>query len=196
MKLILVEFIPIILSFLFLSYTEQFVNISHTILGRFIAISIILFYIDIDISYGLLACAIIILFYESDLVENMLNRYEYIEYFETKPFDEKSKNTNPAELTLSKESTMSYTTQYELHSDDSVSPDFIKNEFRRIHCDKGHLVNKGQHVRPEMTEHVFPEVKFSNEKCNVCDPTCNFSIIEKQLNTLLSDDFMPKSGRQ
>lgn len=195
MKLILVEFIPIILFFLFLSYTEQFINISHTSLGRFIAISIILFYTDVDINYGLLACAIIIIFYESDVVENMLNRNEYIEDFETKADDENTKNANPALLTP-KESPLSYTSQYENPSHHNVTSDFIKSEFRKIHCDKGHLVNKGQHVRSDIAEHVFPEIEFHNEKCNVCDPTCNFSIIEKQLNILLSHEFMPKSGRE
>jgi hypothetical protein len=193
MKFILVEFIPIILLFLLLSYTHPFVNISNSILGRSIALTIILFYTYIDNTLGLLACAVIILFYQSDIVENMLNRDEN---FESNREFIKSKNINPQETSITKDSPLSYITQYEepnIHNDNLESE---KNEFKTLHCEKGHLVNKGQIVKTDMTEHVFPNVEFHNEKCNICDPTCNFSIIEKQVNILLSEEFTPKSGRE
>ena len=201
MKLILVEFIPIVLLFLLLSYTNHFIHISNSILGRSIALLIILFYTYIDINYGLLACAFVILFYQSDIVENMLNQYEYIENFEANIELEKSKNISPKELNPSNDHTLSYVSQYEdpkLYntSSESTKNESAKNEFRKIHCEKGHLVNKGQYVRADIAEHIFPETEFHDEKCNICDPTCNFSIIEKQLNALLSDDFVSKSGRE
>jgi hypothetical protein len=36
-------------------------------------------------------------------------------------------------------------------------------------------------VKPEMVSHIFPELKFKNSECNVCDNTCEFSIIENRL---------------
>jgi hypothetical protein len=196
MKFILVEFIPIILIFLLVSYTPHFIHISNSILGRVMAISIILFYTYIDTTYGLLACAMTILFYQSDIVENMLNQYDYIENFEAKLEFEQSKNITPKEVNPTNKPALSYISQYEdpkIHT--NSTSESAKSEFRKIHCDKGHLVNKGQVVRADMTEHVFPETEFQYEKCNICDPTCNFSIIEKQLNTLMTEGFVSKSGR-
>ena len=85
--------------------------------------------------------------------------------------------------------TTSYTCQYELPK---ITTDLIKNEFRKKHCEKGHLVNKGQKVRIDMAEYVYPEVVLE-EKCNICDTNCDFHIIENQLNN--SERLAPKSGR-
>ena len=38
-------------------------------------------------------------------------------------------------------------------------------------------------VKNEMAQHVYPELKFQNDYCNACSPTCNFSIIESKLKT-------------
>lgn len=195
MKYILVEFIPIILIFLLVSYTPHFIHISNSILGRSIAVLIILFYTYIDTTYGLLACAMTILFYQSDVVENMLNQYDYIENFEAILEFEQSKNISPKEVNVTAEPALSYISQYETPSTNKNLSESAKTEFRKIHCEKGHLVNKGQVVKADTAEHIFPEIEFRNEKCNICDPTCNFSIIEKQLNTLLAEGFVSKSGR-
>jgi hypothetical protein len=56
--------------------------------------------------------------------------------------------------------------------------------FRKEHCDKqGRLMHNGSAVRAEMADHVFREIQFQDEtaKCNPCDPTCQFSIIEERL---------------
>jgi hypothetical protein len=57
--------------------------------------------------------------------------------------------------------------------------------FRNEHCDKnGRLMNNGSPVRPEMSDHVFREIEFPNDsaKCNPCDKTCDFSIIEDRIS--------------
>ena len=54
--------------------------------------------------------------------------------------------------------------------------------FRRLHCEKGQLVHKGQSVSSEMAEHIFSEVHFKNGKCNVCNSTCEFDIIKERLS--------------
>ena len=38
-------------------------------------------------------------------------------------------------------------------------------------------------IKDDMTEHIFPEVKFENEPCNACDDTCSFGIIEAKMKT-------------
>lgn len=155
---------------------------SNTSLGKLIIISIVLFYASIDKLYGILVCLLFILFYQSDTVENMLNKYN-VEPFE--PINDSQLQHNvikPLEMS-------SYTCQYELPK---ITTDIVKKEFREKHCEKGHLVNKGQKVRIDMAEHVYPELVL-DEKCNICDTNCDFHLIEKQIN--IGQTLAPKSGR-
>jgi hypothetical protein len=67
--------------------------------------------------------------------------------------------------------------------------------FRDQYCKKGILMNKGSPVNLEMLEHIYPDINFKYEKCNPCEDTCKFSIIEEQikaeegLKPKTSDDF-------
>ena len=62
MKQIIIKLLPIIIVFLLVVYSREFVEFSHTILGKLIAVSIIVFYIKCDILYGLLACLMTIFY--------------------------------------------------------------------------------------------------------------------------------------
>ena len=73
MKKLLLQFIPIIIAFLLLTYFKGVANFSRTILGKLVAVLVILFYSCIDRLYGLLLCGLVILYYQSDFIENMLN---------------------------------------------------------------------------------------------------------------------------
>jgi hypothetical protein len=73
MKDIIVKLLPIILVSVLFIYKENTIEFSHTILGRLVAVSIILFYISYNILYGLLACLLIILYYQFDFVEERSN---------------------------------------------------------------------------------------------------------------------------
>jgi hypothetical protein len=73
MKDIIVKLLPIILVSILFLYKEDTIEFSHTILGRLIAVSIILFYISCNILYGLLACLLVILYYQFDFVESRSN---------------------------------------------------------------------------------------------------------------------------
>jgi hypothetical protein len=70
MNQIIAGILPIILVSLLFLYKEETIVFSHTILGRFFAVSIILFYISFNILYGVLACLFIILYYQFDFVES------------------------------------------------------------------------------------------------------------------------------
>jgi hypothetical protein len=75
------------------------------------------------------------------------------------------------------------------HDDnDRTNENFIngrnyKKEFISKNCKNTELMYKNFEVKKDMTEFVFPEVKFNNKICNVCDPNCDFSIIENKLQT-------------
>jgi len=72
-KKIVFNFIPIFLLFALLSYTEKFIHFSGSVLGRLLAVFIIIFYTSIDKIHGILAAALVVLYYQSDIVESMLN---------------------------------------------------------------------------------------------------------------------------
>lgn len=73
MKSTIAQFIPILLAFAMLSFIKPFVLFSHSILGKLLAVLIIIFYSHIDKILGAFVCALVILFYQFDYVENMLN---------------------------------------------------------------------------------------------------------------------------
>ena len=73
MKNIIIKLLPIILVSILFLYKEDTIEFSHTILGRFIAVAIILFYLSCNILYGLLSCLLVILYYQFDCVESRSN---------------------------------------------------------------------------------------------------------------------------
>jgi hypothetical protein len=196
MKKIIAEFIPILLIVLLALYTRQMVHYSHTILGRFIAILIIVFYCSIDLLLGSFACAVFIIFYQKIFAFN-----QYTEGMDT--YCEKKPKTERPDKIIMQESGW----KYAVDSIDSmnignpayeercliegmtnintpkvitpVTPD--KNTFVSENCEKGVLKNKHMKVNIEMAEHVFPELKFTGNKCNPCDKNCDY-IVESKLN--------------
>jgi hypothetical protein len=58
------QFIPILLVLFHGFYSREFVTLSHTVLGRLFAITIILYYTKLNFLYGTLACVIIIMYYQ------------------------------------------------------------------------------------------------------------------------------------
>jgi len=188
-KQIILNFIPIFLLFGLLSYTEKFIHVSGSVLGKLIAVFIVLFYTSINILHGVLATALIILYYQSDIVESMLNMYEH------------SDMPSPIELPIedikpTTENSLSYLSQYERHTPTMNSCENKKTSFRREHCKKGHLVSKQQNIRTDMTEHVFPEVSYVSDKCNICDSTCDFTVSDRIISTGITEGFAPVSCRK
>ena len=57
------------------------------------------------------------------------------------------------------------------------------SKFRKENCKGNKLLSKGSEVKPDMVKHIFPNVEFTDHTCNVCDESCNFSIIENRLKT-------------
>jgi hypothetical protein len=71
-KNLLVQFIPILLLFAVLSFSKWVVTLSQTVLGKLFAVSLIVFYTTVHKSLGILTAILVILYYQSDYVENML----------------------------------------------------------------------------------------------------------------------------
>ena len=169
---------------------------------------------------GLLVCSLVILYYQSDIVENMLNMDDIMDNMFKK--DKKDENEHENEDEDEEEDVEGMQTMQSHKKKDLIakepmanvkelytSPSIVQKtlermsndiprEFREQNCDGEQLKYKDMDVKNEMIQHVFPEVNFEKEDCNVCKDTCDFSIIEERLKTekemmaIMSRDEMKK----
>ena len=192
----LAQFIPIIAIFIILSQYRYCAEFSRTILGKILVAGLVLFYTSIDKFLGLFVCALVILFYQTDCLENTLN----IEAFDTIEKEEeegiieheyvKIKQAKSCGCPIKDIETFE---NYENETDTFVENEKVQNEFRREHCENGVLKHKGMNVKDTMAQHIYPEINFKNDYCNACSPTCKFSIIESKLKTELK--LLPKFSK-
>ena len=176
-----VNFIPIVLLYLLVTYTREFAKFSHTILGKALAVILILFYLKMDKIIGILVCVLVIFYYQTDYVEsfnNMLNNDEKEEGMAEND-DDGSENYENEEKDESMED---FDTLENAYPENNLGNENSIDTFRKTYCKNGHLLHKGQYVPPEMAEHVYPEIKQKDfHKCNICDANCDVEIINKRL---------------
>jgi len=122
----------------------------YTVLGKVFAVLTILFYVQIDVLFGLLVCGFVIYIYQNDTVEPMINMNDLVSWMDPKQ-------------NIAKE---------EPEDQNSKLPD----DFGKKHCELDTLTYKKNTVRPDMIEHVFPEIQFHQQPCNPCLPSCSYSI--------------------
>ena len=216
MKTTVAQFIPIIMIITLLSYSKEFVNMSNTILGKIFAICIVLFYTSLDKYMGLVLCLLVIVYYQSDFVESMLNTDDVMDkLFENFEASKKEALSNPnngdkqiqdgdKKNSQLQENMSSLSDVYAADTkkdqdetnnqaeDEESGKEGMKNrkegmttvsKFRKENCKGNKLLSKGSEVKPDMVKHIFPNVEFTDHTCNVCDESCNFSIIENRLKT-------------
>lgn len=63
---------PLLLVFLYLAHRDDFISISNTVLGKFIAIALIILYTTIDKYLGLFVCALIVTYYYNGVLEGYI----------------------------------------------------------------------------------------------------------------------------
>lgn len=200
----IVEWVTIITIFLFACFPHNMIELSETSLGKLFFTSIIVYYAMVDPVYGIIACALVIVYYHLDLYKNLIAVHRDTLYSDNsiithESMTEMKDNDNNEECNAPKtlESYVSGESDiysYTSHSEpfDYYESEFLKGQrkkelldnFRRTNCDdKNRLKNKGGVVHKEMTDHVFREVQFPNNsaKCNPCDESCEFSIIEERI---------------
>jgi hypothetical protein len=152
MKPIIVKLIPVFLVFFYFAYNKYFLRFSNTILGKLVAISLIVYYTTVNPLYGLFVCALAIALYQS-LADD--------------------------DTSIHIESFVSYSNEYPVETSISNSQNFLtKTEFKKKHCEDGQLTYKGYDIKPEMTEYVYNEIKFQRPetRCNVCDKNCDYIV--------------------
>ena len=186
------QFIPITIIVLLLSWSKEFVNISRTILGKILALSVVIFYTHLDKYLGLIICLFVIIYYQSDFVENMLNTDDLmntlVENFEASQkekmsvIEESSTTIEDMQTVIPKFAGLQQMMSKvdEVYNQENEGFDVVQ-KFREENCKDNSLYHKQMKVKPEMVSHIFPELKFKKSECNVCDNTCEFSIIENRL---------------
>lgn len=185
------EFLPIFIIFTILAYPKTAIKFSHSILGRFIAVSIIIFYSSIDKYLGLFVCGLVIFYYQMDFVEGMMaemneNFDNLVNTASSIDVPQVINNTNDTITTLLNNSYHQFTYYADLYNDQLKKPEVSKSQegFKKENCDnEGNLLFKGSIINLEMIEYLFPEITFSKNKCNPCDNNCNYTVLEKKLTT-------------
>lgn len=173
---------------LFTLYPKETFLYSDTILGKMMALFIIIYSTYENVIYGLFACIFIIWFYQSD----MLDRYRIIvtetfspqAVYSPSSSSEKNIQSTPTldPLPLDKV----YPTELSLLKTES------ETVFRNQNCSEDlELMYKNTKIlRKENIQSLFPELSFSNDNtCNPCDSSCRFRKIENE------KELMAKSAR-
>jgi hypothetical protein len=194
---VLAQFIPIVLIFVLLSSFRSLVKFSNTVVGKLVAVFIIIFYTYLDKILGVFVCAITIFYYQSDVVENMLNMDNdlndssetVIENNTEMNMEESAVDSDVVDdydyLSNDKKKKENMTSYSDVYNKETplLNNEKLENAFRKNSCVNGQLTNKGLKVKYEMIEHVFPELKFRKAVCNPCLKSCDFSIIESKIDT-------------
>ena len=172
---VVMQFIPIVLILLYASFRYEFTKVSHSILGKLFAVMLILYYTRMDFIYGTVCCILVILYYQKTEIEGFdLAEEKKEEKKQDEPMDD---GTNLPEIeSTSLEGFGPIITVDQFNA--------VKDEFIKEKCKNGVLMYKDFPVKSEMAEHVYSEIKFNEKtKCNPCDRTCNYNIIEAKLET-------------
>jgi hypothetical protein len=180
-NLLLMQFIPIFLILIYSSHRYTFSNLSRSVLGKLFAVMLIFYYTRMHFLYGTVACFVVIIYYMFTEVEGFAD--------ETAPASAplRAYSDNQDKLLLSDEpKTTSIITIDDFNK--------AKDEFIKEKCKNGVLMYKELPVKTEMADHVYSEIKFNKSaKCNPCDRTCDYNIVEAKLKT--QEALTPNSSR-
>jgi hypothetical protein len=191
-NLIIMQFVPIALILVYFSYPSTFKQVSRGILGKLFAAMLVLYFTRQHFVFGTLACLMVIAYY------NFLDDVETFD--ETKEEDKEEVEVEDKEDKEDKE--VEEEEPFTLLQDDAKpAPSIItidnfntvRDEFIKEKCKNGVLMYKDFPVKSEMADHVYSEIKFNSKtKCNPCDRTCDYNIVEAKLKT--QESLVPKSS--
>lgn len=157
---------------LFTLYPKETFLYSDTILGKMMAVFIIIYCTNENIIYGLFACILTIWFYQSDMLDTYKSRYT--EHFSPQAIyspTEPDKNIQAIPILDPLPLDKVYPTE--------LSPLKTESEtiFRNQNCseDLDVMYKNTKILRKENIQQLFPDISFQNDKvCNPCDSACRF----------------------
>ena len=191
------QFIPAFLILIYLTHRHTFRNLSHSILGKLFAVMLILYYTRMHFLFGTLSCFVVIIYYmltedveegfRSDVLEGVRSEAKADAKAEAKQNEAKARPVESDQLILEKPRDVTAIITIDQFND-------AKEEFIREKCKNGVLMYKDLPVKTEMADHVYSEIKFNQtKKCNPCDRTCDYNIVEAKLKT--QQALTPKRSR-
>ena len=209
----IVEWVIILTICLFVFFPYEMIYTSYTSLGKLFFAVVIVYATSVDITYGIVACCAVLLFYQMDLYRSFISLHrdtllkEHMTEMRDSMLEEPAVMKEDDSITDftsysrgdSNAYLYSHSTQSSNWYEDSIMGKErnreLKDFFRKEHCDdRGRLLHKGVAVRPEMSDHVFRELKFPGiAKCNPCNSHCNFSIVENRISK--EEDLRPRESR-
>ena len=194
----IVEWVTIIAIFLFACFPYEMIYLSETSLGKLFFVFIIIYYAMVDPVYGVIACAIVIVYYQMDLYKSVVAIHRDTLLLENMMMMEDSivqdrlsgkmgmySDVTGLLETFDPLSNNLTTSNYESEFLKGSRKQDLLNSFRKQYCDaNGNLKIDNRPVPHEMADHVFREIQFPNNssKCNPCNESCEFSIIEERIN--------------
>ena len=83
-----------------------------------------------------------------------------------------------------------------IHQETKIKQASRKADFKNAHCKKGKLMKEVSNISMEDLASAFPEIEFTDQKCNPCDEGCNFQI--KPSNEKISDEekLRPRNSKE
>lgn len=171
---------PIVLALSYLLYPSEFVGVSHSVLGKCIAILIIALYSFKHVVCGFLAVLVVTWYYQKELDVFLREGFDKSEYLPKPAKKRGGQNFIP---TLHDDQTTyaeAYPTQ--LHPVQKER----EGSFRKQHCGKRNvLTHKDMEVKDIYAPHVFPELSFVDKPCNPCDRTCKIELKKQDTERLI-----------
>lgn len=184
-------------------YPDETLIFSYSYLGKFIAILFVIFTTCVNVIYGAFLCSLLILYYQSDMVEGMSSYESNILLPVKTESNIETKNGEFVEKKKENKITDPNNTGYEFLDflSDPPDPDFeidmenaglgdnfsytARDAFRKKYCSNGEL--KGEihngisiKVKHEFADAIFPGLEFKYENiCNPCDTNCDFKFNEQ-----------------
>jgi len=164
---------PLLLVFLYLAHRDDFISISNTVLGKFIAIALIILYTTIDKYLGLFVCALIITYYYNGVLEGYvtLDKEQY-------PYKQSNEENNDDE---EEDSIRGFNFPKWMTSfaglSDAVQRNILEQDVKEEMCTKQHkeafteqrtCEKDGKMCPLSISEKKLEAEKEVNKKCNEC----------------------------
>ena len=200
-NLVIMQFVPIVLILVYLVYPYKFHIASNSVLGKLCAIMLIMYYTRMDFMYGTICCFIVILYYQMLVVEENFDPSSSSDNDKDSSVNVKDSSVNDKDSSVNDKDS-SVNDKDSKTDSDLVDSEIInieqfnaaKDEFIKEKCKNGVLMYKDLPVKSEMADHIYSEIKFNTkQKCNPCDRTCDYNIIETKLKT--EQELIPKTSK-
>lgn len=176
---LVVQSLPIVLGLGYLFYPYEFITISYTVLGKLIAVGIIVLYSFEHLVFGFLTSLIMIWYYQLDLQNYFTEGFDKSVYLPKKSTKCGSSDFNPSLETEHISLSEAYP--------ESLEPVTKETEaiFRKKNCVKSKLQYKEKDVSNEYAPHIYPELTYEGNVCNPCDQTCKIQVKKIDIDAIL-----------